>query len=96
MTIPFTEKIQFSNGKAISLFQGKRGDGMPIYTYIRMDRQQYQKLQDDLGKKANLKLENYGEVLISGEGRPTPQEMEYMEREHGFSHKKIRFQTDER
>jgi len=68
----YVESIRKANTIEIHYVSGESLNDIPIYAYIALPANLAKNLNLSLLLK-NTKLENYGVVLFSGEGEPTPE-----------------------
>lgn len=72
----------------VLLLRGQNPDGGDIYAYVgvRADRlEAFMEAQ----KGGVFYPEDYGVIIESGEGEPSPEVMQKMEEEYGFNHEKM-------
>lgn len=80
-----SEQMMAEKTVCILLVRGENPDGKHIYAYVavRADKlEQFMEAQ----QKGMFYPEDYGVIVESGEGDPTPEVMQKMETEYGFNH----------
>lgn len=80
-----SEKILAEKTVCILLVRGESPEGAPIYAYVavRLDK------LDDFSaaqRTGTFYPEDYGMIIESGEGEPSAEVRERMERDYGFNH----------
>lgn len=87
MTNDLSHSERFAAEKAVCilLVRGESPDSLPIFAYVavRADRlQEFMQAQNS----GMFYPEDFGVIVESGEGEPTDEVREKMEREYGFNH----------
>lgn len=81
-----SEKILAEKTVCVLLVRGEDPEGKPIFAYVgvRADR-----LKEFMAAQQSgvFYPEEYGIIIEAGEGDPTTEVMEKMERDYGFNHK---------
>lgn len=80
-----SEQMVAEKTVCILLVRGQNPDGGNIYAYVavRADMlEEFMKAQES----GLFYPEDFGVVVKSGEGEPTPEDMKFMEEEYGFNH----------
>lgn len=80
-----SEKILAEKTVCVLLVRGEAPDGTPIFAYVgvRADKlKEFMQAQE----RGTFYPEEYGVVIESGEGEPTPEVRLRMERDYGFDH----------
>ena len=74
----------------VLLLRGTDGEGQRIYAYVAV---RADKLEAFMAAQAQsiFSPEEYGMILESGTGDPSPEICEKMEKEYGFNHEKMMF-----
>ncbi len=80
-----SEKIIAEKTVCVLLVRGESPEGTPIFAYVGV---RADKLKEFMAaqEKGTFYPEEYGIIIESGEGDPSPEIMEKMERDYGFNH----------
>ncbi len=80
-----SEQILAEKTVCVLLVRGESPDGNPIYAYVavRLDKLE---LFMQAQQSGTFYPEDHGVIIESGEGEPSPEIREKMEREYGFNH----------
>lgn len=92
--LSFADRLQFSGGHAMTLLQGVHAGGYAVFAYVKLTQEEYARLQADIKRGGSVDFSHYGEILTWGAGRPTDEQIQYMEEVYGFSHAEISFLQD--
>lgn len=80
-----SEQILAEKTVCVLLVRGESPEGSPIYAYVAV---RADKLEEFMAaqKSGMFYPEDFGVIIESGEGDPTPEVRERMERDYGFNH----------
>lgn len=92
--VSFADRLQFASGNAMTLLQGVHAEGYAVFAYVKLTQEDYARLQSDIKRGGSVDFSHYGEILTWGAGRPTQEQITYMEDVFGFSHADISFLQD--
>lgn len=81
-----SEQIIAEKTVCVLLVRGESPEGSPIYAYVAV---RADKLEDfmEAQKSGMFYPEDFGVIIEAGEGDPTDEIRERMERDYGFNHK---------
>lgn len=80
-----SEQVIAEKTVCILLVRGESPDNKKIYAYVAIRADKLEAFMD-AQRKGLFYPEDYGMVIESGEGEPTPEVKERMTREYGFNH----------
>lgn len=83
-----SEQIIAEKTVCVLLVRGENPDGQPIFAYVAV---RADKLEEFMAaqKSGLFYPEEYGVIIESGEGEPSAEVREKMEREYGFNHNQM-------
>ena len=70
----------------ITLIEAVLADDRPAFYYLAIKENMLEDFKAASEKKQAFDLADYGSVIASGYGRPSPEVIEYMEANFGFNH----------
>ena len=70
----------------IMLIEAVAADDRPAFYYLAIKENMLGKFKKISEKKQDFDLADYGSVVASGYGQPSPEVLEYMEANFGFNH----------
>lgn len=83
----FAQKIigdKFNRETAVVLYvRGTTADGQPLYAYTALRPSEWSSFQEAVRRKQDVTLEQYGVVLHSGLGEPSPALKAEMKEKYG-------------
>lgn len=80
-----SEQIIAEKTVFVLLVRGESPDKKPIYAYVAVRADKLEEFME-AQKTGMFYPEDYGVIIESGEGEPTPEIREKMEKEYGFNH----------
>lgn len=80
-----SEKMLAEKTVCVLLVRGEDPDGQPIYAYVGVRADKLKEFME-AQQKGMFYPEEHGVIIEAGEGEPTPEVREKMERDYGFNH----------
>lgn len=83
-----SEKLLAEKTVCILMLRGKDADNEPIYAYVAVRADMLEAFMA-AQQKPDFNPEDYGVIVESGTGDPSPEVLERMEKDYGFNHEQV-------
>lgn len=80
------QKILFGDFDPVVFLKGERPNGVTFFAYLSLPFEQLARLNSDMERGRVVQLSEYGKVVLQGDGEPSDDQKQYMERHYAFDH----------
>lgn len=84
-SLSHVQKLTLQKNDAVMRINGQREDGSAFFVYVQMSKAAVDQMMRDQESGAVVDVQQYGTVLLSGDGEPTEEQIAYMRDTYDFN-----------